>query len=56
MRDRSTWEGGGDSVSFKDDIQFPKEGNWDVNEWYKSVSDDEYVLDDKQNAFSDIAV
>ena len=38
---------GGDSISFEDDIQFPKEGNPDVNERYESNSDDEYVLDDE---------
>ena len=47
---------GGDSISFEDDIQFPKEGNPDVNEQYESDSDDEDVLDDKGYAFDAIAV
>ena len=46
----------GDSISFDDDIQFPKEGNLDVNERCKSDSDDEYVLDDERYAFDAIAV
>ena len=47
---------GGDSISFEDDIQFPKEGNPDVNEQYESDSDDEDVLDDEGYAFDAIAV
>ena len=46
----------GDSVSFEDDIQFPEEDSPDVNERNESDSDDEYVLDDEQNAFDTIAV
>ena len=47
---------GRDSICFEDDIQFPKEGNLDVNEQYESDSNNEYVLDDKRYAFNDIAV
>ena len=32
---------GGDSISFKENIQLPKEGNPDVNERYESDSDSE---------------
>ena len=47
---------GGDSISFEHDIQFPKEGDLDVNEWYESDSDNECVLDDERYAFNAIAV
>ena len=46
---------GGGSISFEDDIQFPKESNLDVNERYESDSDDEYILDDERNAIDAIA-
>ena len=47
---------GGDSISFEDDIQFPKEGNLNVNERCESDSDDEYVLHDERYVFDAIAV
>ena len=47
---------GGDSISFEDDIQFPKEGNLNVNERCESDSDDEYVLHDELYVFDAIAV
>ena len=47
---------GWDSVSFKDDIQFPKEGYPGINEWYESDSFDEYVFDDEQYVVDAIAV
>ena len=47
---------GGGSISFEDDIQFPKESNPDVNERYESDSDNEYILDDERNAIDAIAV
>ena len=43
------------SISFEDDFQFP-EGDPDVNQRYKSDSDDNNVLDDERNAFDAIAV
>ena len=46
----------GDSISFEDDIQFPKEGNLNVNGRYESDSDDEYVLHDERYVFDAIAV
>ena len=46
----------GDSISFKDNFQFPEEGNPDVNERYESDSENGYVFDDERNAFDAIAV